>query len=160
MHPSNAKNWAEVVEYAKSICDGRKIACVELKQAVDRFFRDLENLDYWMDYKAPEFCIQIIEKTLCHQQGERLDGTPLRGEPFRLEPYQKFIIYNLVGFKITGTNNVRFHEAPAEEWKDRTCRCTGLGAVSSVPEKRRKNLYCICCTHAVSGKFQFPEIQR
>ena len=111
MHPSNAKNWAEVVEYAKSICDGRKIACVELKQAVDRFFRDLENPDYWMDYKAPEFCIQIIEKTLCHQQGERLDGTPLRGESFRLEPYQKFIIYNLVGFKITGTNNVRFHEA-------------------------------------------------
>ena len=111
MHPSNAKNWAEVVEYAKSICDGRKIACVELKQAVDRFFRDLENPDYWMDYKAPEFCIQIIEKTLCHQQGERLDGTPLRGQPFRLEPYQKFILYNLVGFKLSGTNNVRFHEA-------------------------------------------------
>lgn len=111
MHPSNAKNWAEVVEYAESIRDGRKVACVELKQAVDRFFGDLENPDYWMDYKAPEFCIQIIEKTLCHQQGERLDGTPLRGEPFRLEPYQKFIIYNLVGFKITGTNNVRFHEA-------------------------------------------------
>lgn len=111
MHPSNAKNWAEVVEYAESIRDGRKVACVELKQAVDRFFGDLENPDYWMDYKAPEFCIQIIEKTLCHQQGERLDGTPLRGEPFRLEPYQKFIIYNLVGFKIVGTNNVRFHEA-------------------------------------------------
>lgn len=111
MHPSNAKNWAEVVEYAKSIRDGKKIACAELKQAVDRFFRDLKNPDYWMDYKTPEFCIQIIEKTLCHQQGERLDGTPLRGEPFRLEPYQKFIIYNLVGFKITGTNNVRFHEA-------------------------------------------------
>lgn len=64
-----------------------------------------------MDYKAPEFCIQIIEKTLCHQQGERLDGTPLRGTPFLLEPFQKFIIYNLVGFKIKGTDNVRFHEA-------------------------------------------------
>lgn len=111
MHPSNAKNWAEVMEYAENIRSGKKIACVELKQAVNRFFRDLENPDYWMDYKAPEFCIQIIEKTLCHQQGERLDGTPLRGQPFRLEPYQKFIIYNLVGFKITGTNNVRFHEA-------------------------------------------------
>ena len=105
------KNWPIVLEYAESIRDGKKIACTELKQAVDRFFRDLENPDYWMDYKAPEFCIQIIEKTLCHQQGERLDGTPLRGESFRLEPYQKFIIYNLVGFKITGTNNVRFHEA-------------------------------------------------
>ena len=111
MHPSKAKNWGTVLEYAESIRDGRKIACTELKQAVDRFFRDLENPDYWMDYKSPEFCIQIIEKTIRHQQGERLDGTPLRGEPFLLEPFHKFIVYNLVGFKLKGTEIVRFHEA-------------------------------------------------
>lgn len=111
MHQSKAKNWGAVLEYAKSIRDGRKNACPELQQAVERFFRDLENPEYWMDYKAPEFCIQIIEKTICHQQGERLDGTPLRGEPFLLEPFHKFIIYNLVGFKLKGTEIVRFHEA-------------------------------------------------
>lgn len=111
MPKSKHKNWPVVLEYAESIRDGRKIACVELKQAVERFFRDLENPDYWMDYKAPEFCIQIIEKTICHQQGERLDGTPLRGDPFLLEPFHKFIIYNLVGFKLKGTDIVRFHEA-------------------------------------------------
>ena len=80
-------------------------------QAVNRFFEDLENPDYWMDYKDPEFCIQIIEKTLCHQQGEKIDGTPLRGTPFLLEPFHKFIIYNLVGFKLKGTDILRFHEA-------------------------------------------------
>ena len=111
MPKSKHKNWPVVLEYAESIRDGKKIACVELKQAVDRFFRDLENPDYWMDYKAPEFCIQIIEKTICHQQGEKLDGTPLRGEKFLLEPFHKFIIYNLVGFKLKGTDIVRFHEA-------------------------------------------------
>lgn len=111
MPKSKHKNWPVILEYAESIRDGRKIACVELKQAVERFFRDLENPDYWMDYKAPEFCIQIIEKTICHQQGERLDGTPLRGDPFLLEPFHKFIIYNLVGFKLKGTDIVRFHEA-------------------------------------------------
>ena len=111
MHQSKAKNWGTVLEYAESIRDGRKIACPELRQAVDRFSRDLENPDYWIDYKPPEFCIQIIEKTICHQQGERLDGTPLRGEPFLLEPFHKFIIYNLVGFKLKGTEIVRFHEA-------------------------------------------------
>lgn len=111
MQASKAKNWPAVLEYAESIRDGRKIACIELKQAVDRFFRDLENPDYWMDKKAPEFCIQIIEKTLCHQQGEKIDGTPLRGKPFLLEPFHKFIIYNLVGFKLKGTDIVRFHEA-------------------------------------------------
>lgn len=84
---------------------------MELRQAVNRFFSDLDNPEYWMDSKAPEFCIQIIEKTICHQQGEKLDGTPLRGTPFKLEPFHKFIIYNLVGFKLRGTDVVRFHEA-------------------------------------------------
>lgn len=108
---SKAKNWPTVLEYAESIRDGRKVACEELKQTVNRFFTDLDNPDYEMDPKAPEFCIGIIEKTLCHQQGEKLDGTPLRGTMFLLEPYQKFIIYNLVGFKLKGTDIVRFHEA-------------------------------------------------
>lgn len=111
MKPANGKNWPAVIEYAESIRDGRKVACQELQQAVERFFRDLENPDYEMDAKGPEFCIGIIEKTLCHQQGEKLDGTPLRGTPFLLEPWQKFIIYNLVGFKLAGTDIVRFHEA-------------------------------------------------
>lgn len=105
------KNWKIVIEYAESIRDGSKIACKELKQAVERFFRDLDNPDYEMDYTAPEFCIGIIETTFCHQQGEKLDGTPLRGTPFLLEPFHKFIIYNLLGFKLKGTKIVRFHEA-------------------------------------------------
>lgn len=98
------------MQYAESIRDGRKIACDELKQAVNRFFCDLENPEYEFTTKDPEFCIQIIEKTLCHQQGEKLDGTPLRGTPFLLEPFHKFIVYNLVGFKLAGTNVLRFHE--------------------------------------------------
>lgn len=105
------KNWKTVLEYAESIRDGKKIACPELIQGVKRFFNDLKNPDYEIDYHAPEFCIGVIERTLCHQQGESLDGTPLRGKPFLLQPFQKFIIYNLVGFKHKGTDIVRFHEA-------------------------------------------------
>ena len=105
------KNWPAVLEYAESIRDGRKIACAELRQAVERFFRDLENPEYRLDPKPAEFCIQIIEKTLCHQQGERLDGTPLRGAPFLLEPFHKFIIYNLLGFRLVANGTARFHEA-------------------------------------------------
>ena len=105
------RNWPAVKEYAESIRGGRKVACEELKQAVERFFRDLDNPDYYIDSRGPEFVIQIIEHTLTHQQGERIDGTPLRGEPFKLEPFHKFIIYNLLGFKMSGTDIVRFHEA-------------------------------------------------
>lgn len=99
------------LKYAEDIRDGKITANEERKQAVDRFFLDLENPAYEMKCKDPEFCIQIIEKTLCHQQGEKLDGTPLRGEPFVLEDFHIFIIYNLLGFKIKGTNIVRYHEA-------------------------------------------------
>lgn len=108
---SKAKHWQTVLDYAESVRSGEKVACVELRQAVDRFFRDLDNPDYTMSPVWPEFCIGIIEKTLCHQQGERLDGTPLRGTPFLLEPYHMFIIYNLVGFRLAGTEILRYHEA-------------------------------------------------
>lgn len=108
---SKAKNWPAVLEYAESIRDGRKIACTELRQGVERFLNDLDNAEYDFDSTWPEFCIGIIEKTLCHQQGEKLDGTPLRGTPFLLEPYHKFIIYNLLGFRLAGTEILRYHEA-------------------------------------------------
>lgn len=106
-----ANHFNEVLEYAERIRTGEKIANLELKQAVDRFFHDLENPEYEIDHTAPNFCINIIEKTFCHMQGERLDGTPLRGQPFLLEPFHKFIIYNLLGFVLKGTKIVRFHEA-------------------------------------------------
>ena len=105
------KYFQEAIDYAKGIRDGSIVANKERKQAAERFFRDLENPDYEIYHDAPEFCIGIIENTLCHQQGEALDGTPLRGTPFLLQPFQKFIIYNLVGFVHTGTKIVRFHEA-------------------------------------------------
>lgn len=106
-----AKNWQTVLDYAQGIRDGTIIANHERKQAVERFFKDLENPAYEIDHKAPEFCIGVIEGTICHQQGEAIDGTPLRGKPFLLLPFQKFIIYNLLGFVLKGTKIVRFHEA-------------------------------------------------
>lgn len=108
---SKHKHWHDVLEYCENIRSGKKIACMETKQAVDRFYRDLENPEYELVHKAPEFCISIIESTIKHQQGETLDGKPLRGKPFLLLPFHKFIIYNLVGFNLAGTDIVRFHEA-------------------------------------------------
>lgn len=111
LKPVKGKYWRDVLDYAEGIRSGRIIANEERIQAVERFFRDLENPAYYINPKGPDFCIQIIEKTICHQQGEKLDGTPLRGTPFLLEPFHKFIIYNVLGFMLTGTEIVRFHEA-------------------------------------------------
>jgi len=99
------------MEYAESIRDGTKVACIETKQCVERFFRDIENPKYELDTKGPEFCIGIIERLLCHQQGETLDGAPLYGKPFHLQPFHDFIIYNLVGIRNKETGIAKFHEA-------------------------------------------------
>lgn len=106
-----SKNLQEVMDYANGIRDGTILANAYRKKGIERFFRDLENPAYDFTTKDPEFCIKIIENTLCHQQGETIDGEPLRGKPFLLSPWQKFIIYNLVGFKHKGTNRLRFHES-------------------------------------------------
>ncbi len=106
-----AKHLKIVMEYAESIRDGTKVACIETKQCVERFFRDIENPKYELDTKGPEFCIGIIERLLCHQQGETLDGAPLYGKPFHLQPFHDFIIYNLVGIRNKETGIAKFHEA-------------------------------------------------
>lgn len=105
------KNYDLVLEYANSIVEDQKVACKEQIQGCQRFLDDLKNPDYEFNPKDAEFVIGIIEKTFVHDQGEKLDGAPLRGAPFLLEPWQKFIIYNLVGFYYRGTKIRRFKEA-------------------------------------------------
>lgn len=105
-----AKNWDIVLKFAEDVASGKKIANKYQCLAAKRFLSDLKKPEYEINKKDAEFCIQIIENTLCHQQGESLDGVPLRGTPFLLQPWQKFIIYNLVGFRLKGTDILRFHE--------------------------------------------------
>ncbi len=99
------------MEYAKSIVEGRKIACKETIQMCERFFRDIENPKWEFNPKDAEFVIQIIENTFVHQKGEDMQGYPLRGRPFLLEPWQKFVVYNLLGFFQKGTIIRRYKEA-------------------------------------------------
>ena len=106
-----AKNYDLVLKYVESIASGKKAANRETIQMCERFKRDLENPEYELKPRDPEFVIGIIEGTFVHDKGERLDGTPLRGEPFLLEPWQKTIVYNLVGFYHKGTMIRRFKEA-------------------------------------------------
>ena len=100
-----------VVEYARSIVEGRKIACREKIQECERFFHDLENPAYELDCKDPEFVIRFIETCVSHKEGESLRGEPLLGKPLLLEPWEKFIVYNLLGFRLKGTKERRFKEA-------------------------------------------------
>jgi phage terminase large subunit-like protein len=102
---------AEVLEYARSVVDNKKIAGKEIVQACQRYLDDLDYKKYDFKTKDADFVIGIIEKTIVHDKGEKLDGSPLMGEPFILEPWQKFIVYNLLGFFEKGTIKRRYKEA-------------------------------------------------
>ena len=108
---SDFKNYDLVMHFASSIVEGTKPANKEQIQGCERFLRDLKNPAYDFNPKDAEFVIGIIEKTFVHAQGERLDGTPLRGEPFLLEPFHKYQVYNLLGFFHKDTEIRRFKEA-------------------------------------------------
>lgn len=105
------ENLREVKKYVKDIQSGKKIACKELKQIVGRFNDDLKNPKFDFKTKEANFVIGIIENLFEHIQGESLDGKPLAGNNLKLEAWQKFIIYNLLGFYWKGTNNRRYQEA-------------------------------------------------
>lgn len=101
----------EVIAYAEGVCNGTIIANEYRMKGCKRFLEDLKNTEYDFNSADADFCIDIIQKTICHQQGERQDGTPLRDTPFFLMVFHKFIIYNLLGFKKKGTKINRFKEA-------------------------------------------------
>lgn len=105
------KNSKEVNKYVDDILSGKKIACKELKQVCQRYKDDLKNPKFDFKTREANFVIGIIESLFEHMQGETLDGRPLAGTSLLLEPWQKFIIYNLVGFYWKGTNNRRYQEA-------------------------------------------------
>lgn len=111
MDYSKYENYNLVISYAKNIVSGKKLANKEQIQGCKRFLKDLENKDYDFRPGEAEKVIKIIEKTFVNVQGEAQDGTPLRGTPFLLLPFQKFIIYNLIGFWHKGTELRRFKEA-------------------------------------------------
>lgn len=101
----------EVLQYAQSIAEGKKIACRELIQGCKRFLEMIEDDRFEVRTRDADFVIGIIEKTFRHRQGQRLDGTPLRGKPLMLEPWEKYIVYGLLIFYKPGTNERIVKEA-------------------------------------------------
>lgn len=110
MSKKDFKNYAVVMEYVDSIVNNKKVSCKEVKESCQRFLKDLENPLYDFNPKDAEFVINVIEKLFVHQKGESMEGIPLRGTPFLLQSWQKFVIYNVLGFFHKGARLRRFKE--------------------------------------------------
>lgn len=134
------RNYAEVFEYANSVVSTRKVACIEQRQACQRFLADMDHEGYELRPKDAEFVIGIIEETFIHVKG------PLKGMPFLLEPWEKFIVYNVAGFYLIGTNERRYKEAfifiPRKNGK--TPFASALAwALSLLDRRHGSNLYIV-----------------
>ena len=99
------------LQYAQDVVAGKIIAGAEIVLACQRYLDDLKRQDLELRTKEPDLCINIMQGTLVHAQGEAINGEPLLGKPFLLEPWQIFIVYNLLGFYYKGTDERRYKEA-------------------------------------------------
>ena len=107
-----AKSYKNIaIEYAREVVAGIRKAGKEVVEGCRRFLSDLEREDLELRPHAPDLVIGIIEKLMVHKQGEDLKGRSLVNKPLILQPWQVFIVYNLVGFYIKGTNERRYKEA-------------------------------------------------
>lgn len=126
------------IDYADKVISGEIIAGAEIVAACQRFKRDLERTDIELRERDPDIAISIMEGTLVHAQGEDLEGNPLLGKPFILQPWQVFIVYNLLGFWFTGTNERRYKEAFIELGRKngKTSWTAGLAWAVSILQRR------------------------
>lgn len=105
------KYAGEVMRYVDAVMDGRIVAGEDRVLACRRFAKMAASGDYDIRTRDADFVIGVIEKTFKHRQGQKLDGTPLRGKPFLLEPWEKFCVYGMLIFYIKGTKERLVKEA-------------------------------------------------
>ena len=108
----NAQKYLpRAIKYADGVIKGDIVAGTDVVNACKRFKEDLNRKDIEMRTKQADAAVSIIEGVFVHSKGEALDGTPLQGKPLKLEDWQVFIIYNLLGFWYSGTDERKYKEA-------------------------------------------------
>lgn len=97
-------------QYAADVRSGKIIACHWVRQAVERYYNDLDNAiekGWYFDRQAANRAINFVEK-LKHVKGR------WAGQYLKLEPWQCFIMWNICGWMMADTNTRRFTEAYVE----------------------------------------------
>ena len=101
----------DVDTYVEGVLKGKLIVGKEIVLACARYKADLQRDKFDFREKEADKVINIMETMMVHSKGEDLEGNSLMNTPFKLEPWEKFIIYNLLGFYFKGTDERRFKEA-------------------------------------------------
>lgn len=102
--------FSRAVDYAKKVVSGEIIAGNN-KRECKRFLDDLERPEFELRERDADFVCGFIEQFFVHEKGEDFDGHSLKNKPLLLQDWQIFIVYNLLGFFFTGTDERRYKEA-------------------------------------------------
>lgn len=97
----------DVLQYCDDVLSGVIVTGKLVRAAVQRFLNDLETAPdrgFYFDYDAANRVIAFVE-LLKHSTGEAA------GECFLLQPWQKFIFWNLFGWKRSKDGYRRFRDA-------------------------------------------------
>ncbi len=90
-------------EYAEGVKNGKITACKRLKQAVKRYFSDLENP---FTRSIRRSWSGLLPFPVCpHVKGA------MRGSPIELEPWQQFAFACILGFKVKATGRRKYTSA-------------------------------------------------
>lgn len=141
------KQYKDVaIKYADDVIKCDIIASDDVINACKRFKADLQRDDLELRCTQPDAAVSIIEGTFVHRQGESVEGVPLMGTPFKLQPWQIFIIYNLLGFWYTGTEERRYKQALifCARKNGKTSFIAGLSfAVAIIQRKSGSRIYVV-----------------
>lgn len=107
---NNAPHFETAWRYARDTWDDKGIEELQ-RLGCRRFLDDLESGRWDFKPALPEFVIEMQTGLFAFSQGERLDGTPLRGAPLELMPWHVYSDYAICGFYEPGTEIRRFTEA-------------------------------------------------
>ena len=142
-----AKRYSKrAIKYAEDVVAGKITIGNDAVNACRRFLDDLKRDDLEFRTAQPDTACSIMEGILVHRKGEAIDGTPLMGKPFLLEDWELFIIYNLLGFWIKGTQERRYKEAfiCVGRKNGKTSLIAGLSlAVSIIQRKSGSTVYIV-----------------
>jgi phage terminase large subunit-like protein len=102
---------ADLRAYVDGVIDGSIISCRFVRLAVQRYIKDLDNgaeRGLFFDVDEAEIALRFYPATLKHSKGK------WGKHPFVLEPWQKFIVWNLFGWKKESNSKRRFNISYAE----------------------------------------------
>lgn len=106
-----SRHFKTAYRYAKDISEKRVKANIDRVLACRRFLADLEREDLDFRQEDFDFAIDYIQNCVRHVKGEDTEGQPFKGKLMVLVDWQIFVIVNLFGFFIKGTNIRRYNEA-------------------------------------------------